>query len=458
MLQDYINWFAYFLLSAWLIASIWLCIRAKKTPEKTNPFILQFIPSLFTTLGILGTFLGIGVSLYLFNPNEIEKSIPEFLEGMKTAFFTSILGVIGSIIFSFWTKYLLKVIGAKIPVPESDETKQLKTLVSVTQENKSMLLALTQELQQTRSAFVNTNESSSQSLLDEIRKTNEQLLSSAQGSEKHAAKMVDTLNKNHRLMEQKFTEFAELMASANTDALREAMESLISDFNDTFRSLITNLVNQNFEELNESVKNLNSWQQQYKNLIQELIGKVDKTVRELDATAQRVQKTQEIAHDKLQAIEDTLSGISSYTEDLVADEGKLAKILEGLTEVLVDENELTRAFDHAVDAMERLRNSSEDFEATKKQITNWLNREQGINGAMTLFNAGVADLTQRLQALQGIKMEDMKLLDNSFNQRLQGALNTSFAHLDALIKEYIGFLEKSRKIEITVNDKSNGKI
>jgi DNA repair ATPase RecN len=222
--------------------------------------------------------------------------------------------------------------------------------------------------------------------------------------------------------------------------------------------LITNLVNQNFEELNESVKNLNSWQQQYKNLIQELIGKVDKTVRELDATAQRVQKTQEIAHDKLQAIEDTLSGISSYTEDLVADEGKLAKILEGLTEVLVDENELTRAFDHAVDAMERLRNSSEDFEATKKQITNWLNREQGINGAMTLFNAGVADLTQRLQALQGIKMEDLKLLDNSFNQRLQGALNTSFSHLDALIKEYVGFLEKSRKIEITVNDKSNGKI
>ncbi|MBK9488794.1 MAG: hypothetical protein IPO07_08350 [Haliscomenobacter sp.] len=148
----------------------------------------------------------------------------------------------------------MKKNGDKIPVPETDETKQLKALVAVTQENKAVLLALTQELGQTRSAFVNSNQSSSQSLLEEIRKTNEQLLLSSQGSEQHTAQMVNTLNQNHLLMEQKFTEFAKLMASANTDALREAMESLIADFNDTFRSLITNLVNQNFEELNESEK------------------------------------------------------------------------------------------------------------------------------------------------------------------------------------------------------------
>ncbi len=441
-----------------IIYAFRLCIQAEKNPHKVNPFILQFIPGFFTTLGIFGTFLGISFSLNEFDSSNIEGSIKAFLDGMKTAFYTSVVGIAVSIPFSFAIKYLLKKNGDKIPVPESDETKQLKALVTGTQENKAILLALTQEMGQTRLAFVNSNQSSSQSLLEEIRKTNEQLLLSSQGSEQHTAQMVNTLNQNHLLMEQKFTEFAKLMASANTDALRQAMESLISDFNDTFRSLITNLVNQNFEELNESVKNLNSWQQQYKQMVQELIGKVDKTIHGLDATAQHVQQTQKIAHEHLQAIEDTLSGISEHTQELVADEGKLAKILEGLEDVLVEENELTRAFDHAVDAMERLRNSSEDFEATKNQITNWLNREQGINSAMVLFNTGVAELTQRLQTLQGVKMEDLKLLDNSFNQRLQTALNTSFAHLDSLIKEYVSFLEKSRKIEITVNDKSNGKI
>ncbi|MBK9488795.1 MAG: hypothetical protein IPO07_08355 [Haliscomenobacter sp.] len=150
-----------------------------------------------------------------------------------------------------------------------------------------------------------------------------------------------------------------------------------------------------------------------------MISKVDQTVQGLDATALGIQKTQTLAHEKLQAIEETLSAISGFTEDLVADEGKLAKILKGLENVLVEENELTRAFDHAVEAMERLRSSSEEFEATKKQISNWLNREQGISSAMTLFNQGMADLTQRLHTLQSIKTEDLKLLDNSFNQRLQ---------------------------------------
>jgi hypothetical protein len=46
-------------------------------------------PALLTTLGILGTFTGIAFELLDFNTNDIQKSVPELIEGIKTAFWAS---------------------------------------------------------------------------------------------------------------------------------------------------------------------------------------------------------------------------------------------------------------------------------------------------------------------------------------------------------------------------------
>ena len=49
------------------------------------------------TLGILGTFAGISWGLYKFNTENIQDSIPSLLGGLKTAFLTSMLGMICTI-------------------------------------------------------------------------------------------------------------------------------------------------------------------------------------------------------------------------------------------------------------------------------------------------------------------------------------------------------------------------
>jgi hypothetical protein len=46
---------------------------------------------MFTTIGILGTFGGIAYGLWFFNPEDIEKSIPTLMKGLKTAFFAILL-------------------------------------------------------------------------------------------------------------------------------------------------------------------------------------------------------------------------------------------------------------------------------------------------------------------------------------------------------------------------------
>ncbi|MCA1400776.1 hypothetical protein [Bradyrhizobium sp. BRP56] len=50
-------------------------------------------PSIFTTAGIFFTFLGIAEGLYEFDPQRIDASIPALLDGLKTAFIASVVGV-----------------------------------------------------------------------------------------------------------------------------------------------------------------------------------------------------------------------------------------------------------------------------------------------------------------------------------------------------------------------------
>lgn len=68
---------------------------------KTKRRRIEMLPSVISTLGVLGTFLGITIGLFYFEPNSLTTSIPELLGGLKTAFYTSLAGMLGSIILSY---------------------------------------------------------------------------------------------------------------------------------------------------------------------------------------------------------------------------------------------------------------------------------------------------------------------------------------------------------------------
>lgn len=93
-------------LISYLIYGIYVLNIAKKNYSQVNQNDLELIPSMFTTIGILGTFGGIAYGLWFFNPEDIEKSIPTLLKGLKTAFFASIFGIALSIIFSKRISYI----------------------------------------------------------------------------------------------------------------------------------------------------------------------------------------------------------------------------------------------------------------------------------------------------------------------------------------------------------------
>ena len=54
-----------------------------------------------STIGVLGTFVGISIGLWKFDPNDITSSVPLLLSGMKIAFATSIIGMAASIFMKY---------------------------------------------------------------------------------------------------------------------------------------------------------------------------------------------------------------------------------------------------------------------------------------------------------------------------------------------------------------------
>ena len=83
----------------WLIVIIFVggfYTRQKNIYEKFG----YYAPSFMTSLGILGTFVGIVIGLLNFDSTDIQGSIPVLLGGLKTAFITSVFGLVGSVVFN----------------------------------------------------------------------------------------------------------------------------------------------------------------------------------------------------------------------------------------------------------------------------------------------------------------------------------------------------------------------
>ena len=126
-----------------LIFAIWAGIYIKRrTRENNNEHLFEFIPHLFPTLGILFTFLGIAIGLYKFDAStseSIEKSIPELMNGLKTAFLVSIFGVALLVGFSFWTNIKKKKLEEGVL---SEETEAINRLIGAINELRNELSSL----------------------------------------------------------------------------------------------------------------------------------------------------------------------------------------------------------------------------------------------------------------------------------------------------------------------------
>lgn len=104
MISQILNIVTWVFVAVIVCAAIWAILYIKKM-SRTKQLVskrrwIEQIPSILSTLGVLGTFGGITIGLYFFDTADLDESIPLLLSGLKTAFFTSIAGMLSSLYLS----------------------------------------------------------------------------------------------------------------------------------------------------------------------------------------------------------------------------------------------------------------------------------------------------------------------------------------------------------------------
>ncbi|MFG6426808.1 MAG: hypothetical protein K1W14_10455 [Muribaculaceae bacterium] len=95
------TWICLAIIAGFFFVCLIMVVRYKKSDKLTaNRRIIDYFPTFISSLGVFGTFLGITMGLLEFNASNLNNSIPILLDGLKTAFFTSLAGMIGSMILS----------------------------------------------------------------------------------------------------------------------------------------------------------------------------------------------------------------------------------------------------------------------------------------------------------------------------------------------------------------------
>lgn len=211
---------------------------------------------LLTGFGILGTFIGIAIGLFYFNPNNIDKSIPGLLFGLKFAFITSIVGLFLSLTMKIHDLYVAKHTKAEIIEGATADTIAI-LLSEIRDLNKASIQSQNNRLTSIENALTGEGEGTVLTQLQKLR-----------------LDLTDKLND----LNSSFLSFSEKMAENNSKALIEALSEVIRDFN----TKLSEQFGENFKHLNNAVLQLVQWQIQFKQQTENMILQFNNSLKSME--------------------------------------------------------------------------------------------------------------------------------------------------------------------------------
>ncbi|CAB3834302.1 MotA/TolQ/ExbB proton channel family protein [Achromobacter piechaudii] len=252
--------------------------------KRTHTRFLENAPGILTSLGILGTFVGIVIGLLNFDVSAIDQSIRQLLEGMKTAFITSLVGMLCSIIFKALDTWKFA---------QTRETGDLQ--IDVTPAH--ILESLERQNQTLKLLSHSLSAAEEGSVVGQLKLVRTDIhdigIRHHQGREKFEKELFGEMKS-----------FADLLSRSATEAVVEALRQVIHDFN---RNL-TEQFGDNFKALDASVKKLVEWQTQYSIQIEQMGQQFERSVETIHATRTAIEQ---IGQDcqRIPAAMDELRGV-----------------------------------------------------------------------------------------------------------------------------------------------------
>lgn len=411
----------YFLVVIGSILVVGLYLRLVK--KQTNKVITLF-PNVVVSIGILGTFIGIYIGLLGFDVSKISDSIPKLLEGLKTAFATSIAGLISSIILKFTFEGKAALEDSKSDVQQDDPVELLKAMVTgINGFEKS-----SREIEKSILSCFHSDEE--YSLISQFKLIRQEI--------------IDT----RREVSDSFKNFAEKIAESNTDALVKALGKVIGDFN----TLLNELVSESFKELSVAMIKLTEWQEKYKT-------HVDKTQNEIDVLLDRMQQTVSILGDastrinkideSLENIDSSLGGISVSAEDISEHVETLKLQNEILREAIISIKKIGEEAKDVVPLIsEQINNLTNKLETTVSNVSEKFELNSII--VTDFVKKSTKDIQNAADSYSKQIQSSIENIDKGLEEKLSKALNSlagSLASLSArFVEDYKPLTERLREI------------
>ncbi|MBP5458215.1 MAG: hypothetical protein J6Y37_17135 [Paludibacteraceae bacterium] len=404
---------------------------------------------MISTLGVLGTFLGITIGLWFFNTQDINSSIPKLLEGLKTAFFTSLSGMICSLLLNrrvdaLYDDYETKQKGeSRATDLENAAGMIVKAVESMSMQSKSdseSMRKAIEDLYKHSIPFQDDSLSKQDKVIDLLsggfEKMNANLTELSSVLHKEVMDIEHKMSETNSLLTSKFDEFSELLKKSNTEALVEVMKTVTEEFQKQMNELISRLVKENFDKLNQSVDQLNTWQIENKEMIQSL-------------TNQYMQMETQFSET-----ETTLVKVGEDTRLLVSEGGKLQQLISALNSVMVQDEKFVQITSNLSATTEFSKQNMEAFKESTDQLNDWVRKQRNFVEAVQELIVKLEEISKlkdyseefwkgqkqgMADSLGALKQGSLTLNSQltALDQRFYNRLNATLAELDTCIQAMV---------------------
>lgn len=355
-------------------------------------------PTILTSIGIFGTFLGVALGLLDFDTGDIQASVPALLDGLKTAFWTSIAGLMGALIVKF--RHLIAVLRQR----EVEEQYRSATITD-----------LANLLGDIRESLSNEKSGGLRAALVSIHKDQEQ----------HLTALTEAMNT-----------YEARMVKANTSALITALKAVMRNFN----TQINEQYGDNFKELNHAVGQMLQWQRNYKAELEKLLRSQQSNGDLLEKASKAYEKMvghTEVFNTVSDSLGSMLTGLKLQSEGLDKYLTQLAKVADqaatGLPALEKRVDTLTRQLAESVTSNQaQVSKLLTDSASTIKQTVETVNANMSAS-----LDASQKGLQGKLEQMIARTEQQVMRLDDAMEDELVKALKTFGYQLTSLSEKFV---------------------
>lgn len=341
--------------------------------HKPRHFI-DSIPTLLTSIGILGTFFGIVLALLAFDDSDIKSHINDIISGMKTAFITSVTGLLLSIILKIWAS-IHQDKSENLDLDQVDASNILKFIEHHLTEQTNT---------QKKTAVIH------EELLQALTTHHEYV---KQNNQQFAANLWDKLEKT-----------AQILTKSATEEVILALNQLIKDFNHQ----LTEQFGENFKQLNHAVFELIQWQENYKQQLEQMQVQYQNHTNAVAATQQAIDN-----------IHDNLSHIAHHAQSIPDSMERLAVAIE------LSHTQIDTLYDHLAAFADMKDKAVAALPSLSEQIDVML---QGMDDASQKLTEQFHQIHQSIKAQPSIMQSTTQELKNTL-ERLVGQLEIDIKNI-----------------------------